>query len=93
MAGCVLEGGPPPLSDVMVLSFSGNSRGEERRGAGKIKGRKEERKTYSRAAEPATASLSRYAERVAAAGGSNRHAKGSQVGGGGHAALDCVFPS
>lgn len=48
-------------------------------------------KTYSRAAEPATAGFSRYAERVAAAGGSDGHAKGSQVGGGGHAALVCFF--
>ena len=51
-------------------------------------GRKEKRQTYSRAAKPPTARLADDAERITAARRPNRHAKGSQVGRLGHAALD-----
>lgn len=45
--------------------------------------------TYGSAAEFPAAGLARYAEGVSAACGSDRHAEGSEAGGGGHAALVC----
>ena len=52
-----------------------------------------EGETYSRATKPPTARLPRHAESVPAARRSIRHAKGGQAGGGGHAALYCLFIS
>ena len=60
-----------------------------RRGERRVGKKVKERKTYGRAAKPATAGFAGHTERVAAAGGADRHAKGSQVGGGRHAALYC----
>lgn len=52
-----------------------------------------EEETYSRATKPPTARLPYHAESVSAARRSIRHAKGGQAGGGGHAALYCLFIS
>ena len=56
---------------------------------GRSKKREVGKKTHSSAAKLPTARLARHTERIPAARRSSRHAEGSHVGGGSHAALVC----